>query len=168
MRSGMTRNMKCLWAHWFGPRTRIKSPGLKTGKEIAFASIASCLSLAVITPHRAIETVSAKTAAEERAERIEAALFTRAEFFGVQAIIPYPTGEAHARLAEVRKLYPQDSEIELRLAELDEKLGDVEQARAETLRYVELEKNSLAALEKLAGFYHRRARFDDEAATRER
>jgi len=141
---------------------------LKTGKAIAFAIIASCLSLVVITPHRAIETVSAKTAAEERAERIEAALFTRAEFFGVQAIIPYPTGEARARLAEVRKLYPQDSEIELKLAELDEKLGDEEQARAEMGRYAELEKNNLPALERLANFYRRRARFADEAAARER
>src|SRR5215468_5327769 len=138
------------------------------GKTIAPAMIVSVLCLAVVTPHRAIETVAAKTAVEERAERIEAALFTRAEFFGVQAIIPYPTAEARARLAEVRKLYPQDSEIELKLAELDEKLGDVEQARAGTLRYVELEKNSLAALEKLADFYHRRARFADEASTRER
>src|SRR6266540_1640112 len=118
MRSGTTLNMKCLWANWFGLRTSIKSGGLKTGKAIAFAIIASCLSLVVITPHSAIETVAAKTAAEERAERIEAALFTRAEFFGVQAIIPYPTVEARARLAEVRKLYPQDSQIEQKLASL--------------------------------------------------
>src|SRR5215475_8171868 len=138
------------------------------GKTIAPAMIVSVLCLAVVTPHRAIETAAAKTAAEERAERIEAALFTRAEFFGAQAIIPYPTREARARLAEVRKLYPQDSETELKLAELDEKLGDEEQARAEMQRYVELEKGSMAALEKLANFYERRARFADEAAARER
>src|SRR5215468_2475716 len=137
-------------------------------KAFALAIIFSCLCLAIITPRRAIKTASAKGSAEDRAAQIESALFTRAEFFGVQAIIPYPTGEARARLAEARKLYPQDSGIELKLAELDEKLGDVEQARAETLRYVELEKNSLAALEKLADFYHRRARFADEASTRER
>src|SRR5262249_33858716 len=100
--------------------------------------------------------------------QIESALYTRAEFFDAQAIIPYPTSEARARLAEVQKLYPQDSEIELKLAELDEKLGDVEQARAEMTRYVGLEQDSLAALEKLASFYHRRARFADEAASRER
>jgi cellulose synthase operon protein C len=160
--------MKCLWANWFGLRTSIKSGGLKTGKAIVFAISASCLSLAVIKPHRAIETVAAKTAAEERAERIESALFTRAEFFGVQAIIPYPTGEARARLAEVRKLYPQDSEIELKLAELDEKLCAEEKALAEMRRYAELEKNNLPALERLANFYRRRARFADEAAVRER
>src|SRR5215475_1612873 len=143
-----------------------KKPPIR--KTIAPVMIVSVLCLAVIAPHRAIEPAAAKTAVEERAERIEAALFTRAEFFGAQAIIPYPTVEARARLAEVRKLYPQDSEIELKLAEFDEKLGDEEQARAEMARYVELEKNSVAALEKLAGFYHRRARFVDEAAARER
>jgi tetratricopeptide (TPR) repeat protein/Flp pilus assembly protein TadD len=146
----------------------MKKSRLKTGKAVAFAMIVSCLSLAVITPHGEIETAAAKTAAEERAGRIESALFTRAEFFGARAIIPYPTGEARARLAEVRKLYPQDSEIELKLAELDEKLGDEGRAQTELARYVELEKGSLASLEKLAGFHRRRARFADEAAARER
>ncbi|MGH9751547.1 MAG: tetratricopeptide repeat protein, partial [Blastocatellia bacterium] len=146
----------------------MKKRGLKIGKAFAFAMIASCVGLALITPHSAIKPADAKTAAEERAARIESALFTRAEFFGSQAIIPYPTGEARARLAEVRKLYPQDAEIELKLADLDEKLDDEEQARAGMLRYVELEKNSLAAFKKLANFYHRRARFADEAAARER
>ncbi len=137
-------------------------------KAFALAMIVSCLSLTIIAPRRAITIAQAKSAAEERAERIESALFTRAEFFGAQAIIPYPTADARARLAEVQKLYPQDSEIELKLAELDEKLGDEERARAEMSRYVELEKGSLPAIEKLAEFYHRRARFADEAAARER
>jgi thioredoxin-like negative regulator of GroEL len=159
---------RCLLSNVCRLLVSVKNGRLKIGEAFAVAMIASCLSLAVIAPHRAIETASAKTAAEERSERIEAALFTRAEFFGAQAIIPYPTGEARARLAEVRKLYPQDSEIELKLAELDEKLGDEEQARAGMRRYVELEKGSLAALERLANFYRRRARFDDEAAARER
>src|SRR5262250_427371 len=141
---------------------------LKIGKAFAVAMVASCSSLAVITPRSAVTVAHAASMGEERAARIESALFTRAEFFGVQAIIPYPTGEARSRLAEVRKLYPQDSEIELKLAELDEKLGDEEQARAEMRRYVELEKNNLPALERLANFYRRRARFADEAAARER
>ncbi|MGE0128597.1 MAG: tetratricopeptide repeat protein [Blastocatellales bacterium] len=146
----------------------MKNRGLKFGKVLALIALVSSLALAIITPQRAITTANAESSAEERAARIESALFTRAEFFGSQAIIPLPTSEARARLAEVKKLYPQDSEIELKLAELDEKLGDIEQAEREMLRYVELEKNSLAALEKLASFYHRRARFADEAAARER
>src|SRR5262249_42746527 len=154
---------KCLLAHVCGFPVSLTNGALKTRRAFALAMIASGLSLAVIAPHRALTVTRAKSASEERAERIEAALCTRAEFFGVQAIIPYPTGEARARLAEVRKLYPQDSEIELRLAELDEKLGGEEQARAEMQRYVELEKNNLPALERLANFYRRRARFADEA-----
>jgi tetratricopeptide (TPR) repeat protein len=146
----------------------MKSDRWKTGKALALAAVVSSLAFAVITPRSAIKAAAAKSAAEERAAQIESALFTRAEFFGAQAIIPYPTGDARARLAEVRKLYPQDSEIELKLAELDEKLGDEEQARTELARYVELEKNSLDSLGTLAGFYRRRARFADEAATRER
>src|SRR5262245_29727519 len=168
MKSDTPLNMKCLWANWIGLRMSMKNGRSKIGKAFALAMIASCLYLAIVTPHSAIETASAKTAAEERGAQIESALFTRAEFFGARAIIPYPTGEARARLAEVQKLYPKDSAIELKLAELDEKLGDIEQARAEMSRYVELEKGSLAALEKLANFYHRRARFADEAAARER
>src|SRR5262245_13895039 len=141
---------------------------LKIGKALAVATVAPCLFFAIITPHRAVTVAAAKSATEERAERIESALFTRAEFFGAQAIIQYPTAEARARLAEVRNLYPQDSEIELKLAVFDEKLGDEAQARAEMERYVELEKNSLESLTSLAGFYHRRALFADEAAARER
>src|SRR5262245_21865152 len=146
----------------------MKNRGLKFIRVFALAALVSSLSLAVITPRSAVTITHAKSVDEERAARIEAALFTRAEFFGVQAIIPYPTAEARARLAEVRNLYPQDSEIELKLAELDEKLGDEERARAETQRYVELEKNNLQSLERLASFYRRRARFADEAAARER
>ncbi|MGH9836373.1 MAG: hypothetical protein ACRD9Y_25400, partial [Blastocatellia bacterium] len=146
----------------------MKNRRLKFGKAIALVMIVSSLCLAIIAPQQTVKTADAKSAAEERAALIEAALFTRAEFFGAQAILPFPTAEARARLAEVRKLYPQDAEIELKLAELDEKLGDVEQAHQRMLRHVELEKNSLKSLERLAGFYHRRARFADEAATRER
>jgi tetratricopeptide (TPR) repeat protein/Flp pilus assembly protein TadD len=138
------------------------------GKVIVFAALVLFLSLAMITPRRTATVAHASSASEERDARIESALFARAEFFGAQAIVPIPTGEARARLAEVQKLYPQDSGIELKLAELDEKLGDEAQSNREMLRYVELEKGGKAALEKLADFYHRRARFADEAETRAR
>jgi hypothetical protein len=161
-------NMKCLWARWFGLRMSAENSRLKIGKALVVTMLASCLWLAIITPRSGVTIAHAASAAEERATRIESALFTRAEFFGAQAIIPYPTIEARARLAEVRNLYPQDSEIELKLAELDEKLGDEEKARAGMQRYVELEKNNLPALERLANFHRRRARFADEAAARER
>jgi len=79
---------RCLLSNVCRLLVSVKNGRLKIGEAFAVAMIASCLSLAVIAPHRAIETASAKTAAEERSERIEAALFTRAEFFGAQAIIP--------------------------------------------------------------------------------
>ncbi|MEP7343483.1 MAG: tetratricopeptide repeat protein [Acidobacteriota bacterium] len=139
---------------------------LKSARWLALALIAFSLAFVAIKPQRAAEAV--KGTKDERAAQIEAALYTRAEFFGAQAILPYPTGEARARLAEVARAYSQDAEIQLKLAELDEKLTDTERAAAEMLRYVELEKNSVASLKTLAGFYDRRARFADEAATLER
>jgi tetratricopeptide (TPR) repeat protein len=140
----------------------------KLGKVFAFAALLSFLILMAVTPRRAVPVARAMSAAEERDARVDAALFTRADFFGARAIVPIPTGEARARLSEVRKLYPQDSGIELKLAELDEKLGAEDRAAVEMARYVELEKDAAPALEKLADFYHRRARFADEAAARER
>lgn len=139
---------------------------LKATRGIALGLIALAVVFAAIKPQRAAETPSNQKS--ERAAEIEAALFTRAEFFGAQAIVPYPTAEARARLAEVAKAHPQAAEIQLKLAELDGKLGNADGAQQAMLRYVELEKNSVAALGRLADFYSRRARFAEEAATRER
>ncbi|HMV87691.1 MAG TPA: hypothetical protein PKA34_31670 [Blastocatellia bacterium] len=128
--------------------------------------IALAVTFSVIQPQRAAETAGNQHS--ERAAQIEAALFARAEFFGAQAIVPYPTAEARTRLAEVARRFPADGEIQWKLAELDEKLGNADAAQQAMLRYVELEKNSVAALRRLAEFYDRRARFGDEAATLER
>jgi hypothetical protein len=134
-----------------------------------FRNLSLIFALTVITfiPQRTVRVVSAKSAAEERRAQIDSALFTRAEFFGVQAIMPYPTAEARERMRELQNRYPQDSEITLKLAEFDEKLGKADQARLEMLRYVDLEKNSPAALEKLVEFYNRQALFADEAVALE-
>jgi len=136
--------------------------------------IAAWLCFAAISPHRTGafaeggETTQARRAPDERAALIEAALFTRGEFFGAQALIPYPTAEARSRLAEVQNKYPEDPAIYSRLAQLDEKLGHQEQALNELRRAVELERESAEALEQLAAFHHRQARFADEAKTLER
>src|SRR5581483_11596013 len=101
---------------------------------LALAMIAAWLCFAAISPHRTGafaeggETTQARRAPDERAALIEAALFTRGEFFGAQALIPYPTAEARSRLAEVQNKYPEDPAIYSRLAQLDEKLGHQEQA----------------------------------------
>ena len=130
--------------------------------------LVAAVGLTTITPSSATSAeTNSRSAAEQRAAQIEAALFTRTEFFGAQAIVPYPTAEARQRLAEVQRQHPRASDVCLKLAELDEKLGQADVAQKELLRYVELEKNSLPALGVLADFYQRRARFAEEAAVRE-
>lgn len=136
----------------------------KSARLTALALIT--FSLAAIQPNRAAETAGQQS--NERDAQIEAALFTRAEFFGAQSIVPYPTAEARTRLAEIARRFPQDADIQFKLAELDERLGDVEAAQQAMLRYVELEPNKTAALKSLASFYNRRARFAEQAATLER
>lgn len=146
----------------------MKRSKFNLARLLALAMIAIAISLAAIKPQRAAESATSSQARDERAAAIESALFTRAEFFGAQAIVPYPTTEARARLADIERRFPNDSEIKLKLAELDEKLNRIEAAHQTILGYVELEKNSAGALSKLAEFYDRRARFADEAATLER
>jgi tetratricopeptide (TPR) repeat protein len=99
---------------------------------------------------------------------IEAALYTRHEFFGAQAIVPFPTAEARNRLAEVLEKYPDEPQIYLKLSQLDEKLGNEDLALQELRTFVEHEPEKLKALETLAGFLHRRGQFPIEAETLER
>ncbi len=134
----------------------------------ALALIVASISFVAIRPQRAAESSAANQARNERAAAIESALFIRADFFGAQAIVPYPTAEARTRLFEVAKTYPQGADVQLELAKLSEKLNDAEAAQQAMLRYVELEKNSVGALALLSEFYLRRARFADAAATLEK
>lgn len=125
------------------------------------------LAFASVKPQRAAEA-TANTNANDHSAQIEAALFTRTEFFGAQAVVPYPTAEARTRLTEVQKQFPNDAEIALKLAELEEALNNTEAAHQAMLRYVELEKANTVSLSALASFYSRRARFTEQAATLER
>ncbi|MFN0107234.1 MAG: hypothetical protein ACKVZH_00145 [Blastocatellia bacterium] len=143
----------------------MKRSKFKTSSLLTFVLIALSISFTAIKPQRAAE---ANINANDHSAQIEAALFTRVEFFGAQAVVPFPTNEARARLAEVAHSYPQDSEVQLKLAELDEKLNNAEAAQQAMLRYVELEKSSVASLELLSNFYLRRARFAEAAITLER
>src|SRR5215212_8896207 len=105
---------------------------------------------------------------DETAALIEAALYTRHEFFGAQAIVPYPTAEARNRLAAVLETYPNTPQILLKLAQLDEKLGREEEALREMQSYVEHAPDKQEALTTLADFFHRRAQFATEAESLER
>jgi tetratricopeptide (TPR) repeat protein len=132
-----------------------------------------CLSCAVVTQRPAGAEDKSQTAAparirDEKAEAVEAALFARAEFFGAQALVPYPTAEARNRLADLLEKYPNEPQITLRLSQLDEKLGRFAEAEREIERFVQLQTDSPEALETLAAFHDRRAQFEKEAATIER
>lgn len=105
---------------------------------------------------------SQKVSAEDQQNEIEKALFTRQEFFGAEAIVPFPTAEARENVARLAENSPDNPQIIQKLAELDEQLGKFELAEKELLQLVELEPKRL---EYLAGFYGRRGWFEKEAAT---
>ena len=103
-----------------------------------------------------------KVSAEDTADEIENALFTRQEFFGADAIVPLPTFEARENLGELYERQPDNPNILEKLAALDEKLSRFDEAEKFTIRLAEIDS---AKNENLAAFYHRRAQFEKEAAT---
>jgi tetratricopeptide (TPR) repeat protein len=121
----------------------------------------------IVHPHRAAAS-GASHVQDEKATLIESALFTRVDFFGTQALVPYPTLAARNRLADVAAHYPDDANVYLKLAQLDEQLGRPDDAARELARYVALAPDSAAALDTLAAFYERRADFPQAAAALER
>ncbi|HEY0099537.1 MAG TPA: tetratricopeptide repeat protein [Pyrinomonadaceae bacterium] len=146
-----------------------------TRRRLLTLTAISCISLTCAVVAQRLVTAEDKRGAaapgrvkDEKAEAIEAALFARTEFFGAQALVPYPTAEARNRLADVLKTYPDEPQITLRLAQLDEKLGRFEEAERELEAFVQLQTGSPEALEILAAFHNRRAQFEKEAATIER
>ncbi|MEN3327980.1 MAG: hypothetical protein V7638_2787 [Acidobacteriota bacterium] len=113
-------------------------------------------------------TVGSKAHADEISSRIDAALYTRHEFFGAQAIVPFPTAEARNRLADVLTKYPDNAQIYLKLSQLDEKLGNEELALREMQSFVKHAPDEFKALETMTEFLHRRAQFAAEAESLER
>jgi cellulose synthase operon protein C len=107
---------------------------------------------------------NAASANDERKVAVENALYTKAEFFGAQSSVPFPTVEARNRLAEVAENFADDAEIIQKLAELDEKLARFDSAEQNLLKLIELQKDNLTAHENLADFYNRRAQFEKSAA----
>src|SRR5258708_11009340 len=79
------------------------------------------LSLAIFNPRHigsaGAETEKNGSPGDEKAALIDSALYTRAEFFGAQALVPYPTAEARDRLAALRAKYPNDPQIDLKLSQ---------------------------------------------------
>src|SRR5690242_2474203 len=60
--------------------------------------------------------------------RIEQAMFTRAEFFGANALISLPTSEVRDNLARITADSPDNTDVLERLAEAEERLGDFDAA----------------------------------------
>lgn len=94
---------------------------------------------------------------ESKQSAIENALYLRTEFFGAEAIVPFPTEQARTHLAELLQRFPDDPEIHLKLSELDEKLGRFEDAE-NSIKAIKPEN-----LQSLADFYGRRAAFEKQA-----
>src|SRR5262245_20194423 len=102
-------------------RTQEKEKYMKFGRSIALTIIAGSIALAIIAPHRTIKSANAASSADARTDAIESALYARTEFFGAEALVPFPTAEARTRLAELQRQYPNAAEIVLKLAKPDEK-----------------------------------------------
>ena len=139
--------------------------------RIALTLLAIFLIAAIFDPHRTVHANNDeknKPSVDEKAALIESALYTRVEFFGAQALVPYPTAQARDRLAVVQAKYVNDPQIELKLSQLDEKLGRETEADAELRAFVEHEPDKVKALETMAAFFDRRAQFSDEAEALER
>lgn len=101
-----------------------------------------------------------KVAAEGIKSEIENAIFTREEFFGARALVPFPTAQARENLLKLAEQNPNNSEILKKLAEFDEKLGRFDEAEN---NLVKLAENDAAETENLAAFYERRGRFEKQA-----
>ena len=130
---------------------------------VAFIGVAVYLSGVL----RIEKVVQAEDTATLDAE-IEAATFTKTEFFGAQAIVPFPTATARDRIAKLTEKYPNEPKIRLKLASLNEQIGDYAAAERDLNRFVELNQTSQNSLEELTNFYNRRARFEAAAETLEK
>ena len=93
---------------------------------------------------------------------MEDALYARSEFFGADALVPFPTAQARERLAKVLETFPDDPAILLKLAEIDERLERFEDAE-QAIKSIKPEN-----LHALADFYGRRAEYEKQAAALER
>jgi cellulose synthase operon protein C len=150
-------------------RYKYRLNAIKRNKYLLALSIILLLLtlLSAITYTRSVKAGKdlSRSKMDEIGRLIDEALYTRAEFFGTQALVPYPTAKAEDNLSALLQKYPDEPRIYLKLAELNEKLGEHSKALKSLEKYVEIEKRSYASLERLASFFHRRADFIKEAKT---
>lgn len=139
---------------------------------LATLTIIFAVSAAIIFCFAGKSNVAQKVTSQTQTDAVSAAindaLYTRAEFFGAQTIVPFPTADARKNLAELIGKYPNQPRIFLKLSEFDEKLGDYEKAEKEINNFVQLNFEDAKSLETFTAFYGRRGDFEKEAATLER
>jgi hypothetical protein len=126
---------------------------------VVFLFLAAC---APSPDVREDSTFSPEISLKAEPGEFEKAIFTRQEFFGVQAIVPLPTAEVRENLVRLAETDPDNPQILEKLAETCEKLERFDEAEKFFIRLSEIDAEKL---ETLAAFYHRRARFDREAET---
>src|SRR5438105_2367038 len=118
------------------PKSAIVSPATAGGTDFAIriALVTAFLVVAIFSPNRIVQADDSEQnnlVVDEQTALMESALYTRAEFFDAQALVPYPTAEARNRLAELKTKYPNAPQIYLKLSQLDEKLGREDKALVE-------------------------------------
>lgn len=101
-----------------------------------------------------------KVSAEDVKSEIENAVFTREEFFGAQAIVPFPTSQARENLLKLAEQNPDNPQILKKLAGFNEKLSRFDEAENNLVKLAEIDA---AETEKLAAFYARRGQFEKQA-----
>jgi tetratricopeptide (TPR) repeat protein len=147
----------------FRALTRIKRRKMKKLKNTKFI-VYFCLfaSICSFIFFFSFDFKTPKVLAEDFQNEIEKAMFTRQEFFGVEAIVPLPTAEARENLIKLTENSPENDEILEKLAETNEKLTFYDEAEK---NYVRLAEIHAVNLEKLAAFYERRGRFEKQGET---
>ncbi|MEZ5425173.1 MAG: hypothetical protein R2747_02805 [Pyrinomonadaceae bacterium] len=100
---------------------------------------------------------------DETRRAIETALYYRTEFFGAEAIVPFPTELAEENLQKAAEQFPDSPEIRLKLSHLNERLGKFDRAEEYLEKHVELSNDKIYAREELASFYERRGQFEKQA-----
>lgn len=125
--------------------------------KFSSAALLICIACSIVYLFSSQKNSPAK---ETETPAFEEALYTRVEFSGAEAIVPFPTAEARERLAKVLENNPGDAQVYQKLSELDEKLGNFTQAEDELRRAVEIEPGKIY---ELLDFYRRRAEYEKEA-----
>ncbi len=100
-----------------------------------------------------------KISAEDGANEIENAIFTKQEFFGASANVPLPTFEARENLQKLAESQPDNLQILEKLAEANEKLERFDEAEKVFTKLAEIDS---AKLYGLADFYERRGRYNEQ------